>query len=356
MVYDRINKWGGAERVLLALHKIFPKAPLYTSVFHPKKAKWAKVFKIKTSFLQKIPFASSHHEFFSPLMFFAFKKFDFKRYDLVISVTSEFAKGIKVSGKTKHICICLTPTRYLWSGYEEYFSNKLVRVITKPLVSILRLLDKKSALEPHSYIAISEEVQKRIKEYYGRESEVVYPPLMISSSKYENKRVKWDCPYFLVVSRLSRFTAYKRVDLAIKAATQLNLTLIIIGEGNQKYFRKFAGTTVKFINNVDDKKLIEHFKNAKALIFPGYEDFGLVMVEAQSLGIPVIAYAKGGALEILKKNTGEFFTKQTVSSLVRALEKFKRKRYNSKIIKENAKRFSFSYFEKALKSHILKFV
>ncbi|HTK03903.1 MAG TPA: hypothetical protein VL401_04040 [Alphaproteobacteria bacterium] len=180
IVYDRVNKWGGAERVLLALHEMFPTAPLYTSVVDKKNAKWAKVFpKIYTSFLQHIPFAKSNHELFGWLMPLAFSSFDFSDYDLVISVTSEFAKNINTNSKTLHVCYCLTPTRYLWSHYEEYFENKILKFFTKPIINILRIIDKKSAQKPNVMIAISTEVKKRIKKYYGRDSEIIFPPCKI---------------------------------------------------------------------------------------------------------------------------------------------------------------------------------
>ncbi len=355
-MYDRVNKWGGAERVLLALHTIFPYAPLFTSVYHPKKARWATVFRIKTSFLQHIPFAKSYHQLFASLMPYAFRSFNFTKYDIVISVTSESAKNIRVGGKTLHICLCLTPTRYLWSGYDEYFSNKIFRFFTFPIVGLLRWGDQRAAKKPHAFIAISKEVQRRIKKYYGRESEVIYPPLtlQVKSEKLVKSKKK---EYFLVVSRLSRFTPYKKIDIAVAAATRLQLPLIVVGEGNQAHFKKFAGPTVQFVGKVTDEELVSYYENAKALIFPGKEDFGLVMVEAQAAGIPVIAYKAGGAAEIVKEGkTGEFFTRQTVNSLVNVLKKFNARRYNSKSCKENAKRFSFSYFEKALKQYILKVI
>src|SRR3989338_4440016 len=182
LVYDRVNKWGGAERVLLALHKIFPDAPLYTSVYDNDKAPWAKVFKIKTSFLQNFPFASQNHEFYAPLMPLVFESFSFDEYDLVISVTSEAAKGILTKPQTKHICYCLTPTRYLWSGYEDYFKNPILRFISKQVVFYLRFWDKIASQRPDVLIAISKEVQKRIKKYYDRDSSIIYPPLMLNAS------------------------------------------------------------------------------------------------------------------------------------------------------------------------------
>src|ERR1700689_2440230 len=165
LVYDRINKWGGAERVLLALHKLFPKAPIFTSVYSPKKAPWADDMDIHPSFLQKYPHAISHHELYPFLMPIAFERFSFTEYDLVISLTSEAAKGIITKPGTRHICYCLTPTRYLWSGYKEYFKDPTLNILAAPVVSYLKKWDKVAAKRPDKFIAVSKEVQGRIKEY-----------------------------------------------------------------------------------------------------------------------------------------------------------------------------------------------
>ena len=363
-MYDRVNKFGGAERVLLALHKIFPSAPLYTSVYHPKKARWARVFTIYPSFLQHVPFAKSYHQVFAPLMPLAFNSFSFTTYDIVISVTSESAKGIRVTGETIHICLCLSPTRYLWSGYKEYFVSPFSRFLSAPLVGLLRFWDKKIAQRPHGFIAISQEVQTRIKKYYKRESDVIYPPAMLKSKiqrlggKRKVKDQKLETTgYFLVVSRLSRLTPYKKVEIAIKAATKLGIPLVIIGQGNSNFLKKYAGPLVKFVQDVSDAELIDYYKNAQALIFPGREDFGLVMVEALSYGTPVIAYKSGGAVEIIEEGkTGAFFKKQTVSSLSLVLKRFNKSTYNSDTCKQSAKRFSFPSFEKRIKQYILKVI
>src|SRR5579872_110897 len=177
LVYDRVNKWGGAERILLALNKLFPDAPLYTSVYNPKTAIWANTFVVKPSFLQRFPFALSAHERYPLFMPLAFESFDFRGYDLVISVTSEAAKGIITGTKTKHICYCLTPTRYLWSGYNDYFKNRLFKFLTRPLVSYLRIWDVIAAKRPDGFFAISEEVRARVKKYYGQDATVIHPPV-----------------------------------------------------------------------------------------------------------------------------------------------------------------------------------
>lgn len=365
LVYDRVNKWGGAERVLLALHKIFPGANLFTSVYNPEKAKWASVFKVKPSFLQKFPYASSSHEFFAAFMPIAFESFDFDGYDLVISVTSEAAKGVITKPKTMHVCYCLTPTRYLWSGYREYFKNPLLRFFSKPAVSYLREWDRIASQRPDYYIAISSDVQKRIRKYYNRNSEVIYPPLQLSMSlpsragnlqflnNVSNAKQGLQNDYFLVVSRL---VYYKRVDIAIKACNKLNVPLKIIGKGkDEKYLKSIAGKNVQFLKDLTDDELSFYYKNCKALIFPGLEDFGLVMVEAQSFGRPVIAFGGGGALEIVKEGkTGEFFNEQTPESLAKVLKSFNVKRYNTNQCLENAKRFAFDIFEQEFRSFLEK--
>lgn len=352
LVYDRVNKWGGAERVLLALHKIFPDAPLFTSVYAQETAQWAKVFDIKTSFLQNYSFAQRHHELLAPIMPIVFEGFSFEGFDLVISVTSEAAKGIITRHPTKHICICLTPTRYLWSGYNEYFTDPLVKIVSLPVLLYLRQWDAIASSRPDAYIAISKEVQKRIKTYYKKDAEVIYLPLMVEGLLKE--RIKKG-EYFLVVSRLSRFTGYKRVDIAIEAANKLKLPLLIVGDGDRRLFAQKAGKTVKFLGHVSEKELAKIYASCKALLFPGKEDFGLVMVEAQASGKPVIAFRAGGALEIVREGkTGEFFNKQTPASLINVLKTFNERQYNTKTCRENAKRFSFFAFENALKSFIEK--
>lgn len=345
LVYDRINKWGGAERVLLALHKLFPSAPIYTSVYSKEKAPWAEVFDVKTSFLQKLKFAQGAHEFLAPLMPIAFESFTFDEYDIVISVTSEAAKGIITKPNTLHICLCLTPTRYLWSGYEEYFKSQLVKIISYPAIWFLRRWDVVAAQRNDYFIAISKEVQSRIKKYYKRDSNVIYPPLMLNSSLLARGPARKG-NFFLVVSRLSRFVPYKRIDIAIEAANKLKIPLKIVGEGGE-FYKRHAGETVEFLGKLTDEELSYYYKNCAALIFPGKEDFGLVMVEAQASGAPVIAYRSGGAVEIVQEGiTGEFFDEQTVDSLVKRLEKFDPKRYNELLCMKNAQRFSFEVFKK----------
>lgn len=340
LVYDRVNKMGGAERILQSLHELYPDAPLYTLVYNKKNAKWADNFDIKTTFVQKIPFASTNHELFAWLAPMAFETFDFSEFDVVISVTSEAAKGVITKPETLHICYCLTPTRYLWSGYDSYFKKRFFRNITSQIVQYLRKWDLIAASRPDYFIAISQAVQKRIADYYKKESTVLYPsipefPKNIIDPAQQN--------YFLVVSR---FVEYKRVDLAIKACNQLKLPLIVIGKGREEgKLKQIAGPTISFISDISDAELAGYYTNAKALVFPGVEDFGLVMAEALSLGTPVIAFNADGATEIVENGkTGILFNSQTVEAVKEALQKFDGKGYNRNYCREQAQKFTKKHF------------
>lgn len=350
IVYDRVNKWGGAERVLLQLHAMFPDAPLYTSLYSTKKAKWAKVFDVKTSFLQRIKFLRDKHEVLGVFMPVAFESFNFSAYDLVISVTSEAAKGIITSGKTKHVCICLTPTRYLWSDYDRYFKSWIFKKISYPAVFYLRIWERIAIKRPDGVVAISVSIQRKIMKYYGVDSTVIYPP---SSSILDEKNIKRpeDKDYFLVVSRL---VPYKNIDLVVRAATELNLKLIVIGRGVQKnYLESISGRSIKYIDFVSDEVLRGYLKNAKALVYPSIEDFGIGMVEAQIHGTPVIAPDKGSAKEIvIDGKTGKLFSGPSVEALISVLKKFKKDKYNEKDCYDNGMRFSNDIFRKKLSEYI----
>ncbi|HSX40249.1 MAG TPA: glycosyltransferase [Candidatus Saccharimonadales bacterium] len=359
LVYDRVNKWGGAERVLLALSELFPGAPLYTSLYHPQKAKWASKLRVKTTFLQKFPFIKSAHQYLGTLMPIAFENLNFDEFDVVISVTSEAAKGIITKPQTLHICYCLTPTRYLWSGYEEYFANPILRFLAKPFTSYLQTWDKLAAHRPDKYIAISKEVKRRIKKYYGRGSTVIYPPITLMANSLwqmeKNEKTIHNKPsaigYLLIVSRL---VPYKRIDLAIKACNRLNLPLKIIGTGSQEqYLKSIAGPSVEFLGYLTDEELLEYYKGSYGLIFPGKEDFGLTVLEVQSLGKPVLAYKSDGALEtIVSGKTGMFFYPQTVSALEKSMKRFMKKKFDPKLCREQAARFSKEQFKQQFMAYI----
>lgn len=350
IVYDRVNKWGGAERVLLTLHKIFPEAVLYTSVYSPRTASWAKVFhETKTSFLQKIKFLRNKHEALALAMPLVFEAFDFSEYDLVISVTSEAAKGIITKPNTKHICYCLTPTRYLWSGYSDYFSTSFNKTVSKPFIRYLRNWDLIASNRPDKYLAISCEVQKRIKKYYHLDSVVIHPPLK-GNRKIKKVNLPFD-NYYLVVSRL---VSYKKVNIAVDSFNKSWRNLIIVGVGHeQKKLQKLAKHNIYFYGFAAERELNYLYKNAKALIMPQHEDFGLVGIEAQSMGIPVIAFKKGGSLDTIENTkTGIFFEKQTSNSLNQAIDRFEKMQFDSNYIAKSVKKFSFENFKEKLLSEI----
>lgn len=349
LVYDRINKWGGAERVLLALHELFPDAPLYTAVYDEESAPWAHVFDIRTSFLQNIPFAKRNHEWYPWLTPLAFESFNFDAYDVVLSITSADAKGIITKPHTTHICYCLTPTRYLWSHYKTYFPGPVKRALTKPIISYLRKWDQVASSRPDQYIAISETVKNRIKKYYQRDASVIYPPAGVSRKNNLHTEYKIrDTGYFLVVSRLVR---YKMIDIAIKACNELRIPLVIVGTGSDEArLKSMSGPTIQFIHNLTDEELTWYYQHSEALILPQEEDFGLVSVEAQSWGTPVIAYKKGGGIEsVLPGKTGKFFYPQTSVALKHVLQSFKKSDYLVRDCKQQADRFTPDVFKKHMK-------
>lgn len=354
IVYDRVNKWGGAERVLLTLHEMFPDAPLFTAVYDSQNAGWASVFpQVIPSFLQKIPILKHKHELLGMLTPIAFENINFDSFDLVISVTSEAAKGIITKPEVKHICYCLTPTRYLWSGYKEYLNNPptvlswipFYKFWAVPILNYVRKWDKIASNRPDIFVAISSEVKQRIIKYYNRNSEIIFPPVNVeifsSEQKPETKKTK----YYLFVSRL---IPYKKADLVVRVFNKLNKKLIVVGTGSEENkVKKTAGKNIEFINFVTDSELAKLYKNAEALIFPAEEDFGIVMVESLASGTPVIAYKKGGSLDIVKDlKTGVFFEEQSEKSLISAVKQFEKMTFNKKDLANNARKFSKERFKK----------
>lgn len=349
LVYDRVNKFGGAERVLLALHELWPDAPLYTSVYDDQ-VPWAKVFPyIKTSFLQNFPLARRNHELYPYLMPLAFESFDFDEFDLVISVTSEAAKGIITKPHTLHICYCLTPTRYLWNGYFHY-KNSLNLGIFTPIVRFfytfistkLRLWDQIASRRPDYFITISQNVSERVKKYYRRNSKIIYPP--VDTDLFKPSKGQTDGVYYLIVSRL---VSYKNINIAIDAFNKLGLPLVIIGSGKEKnHLKHIAHKNIRFIDgDLTDHQLMEYYQKCKAVIFTADEDLGLVPLEAQACGKPVLAYKRGGALETVKDGiTGEYFNYQTSESLAESILKISKKSYNTSVCRKNALNFNKAAF------------
>lgn len=339
IVYDWIDKWGGAERVLLTLHDLFPQAAFYTSYVDLKTAPWAKDLGLKTSFINSLPpFIKKSRIFSLPFYAYAFESFDFSNYDIVISVTSSFAKGIITKPPTKHICYLLTPTRFLWTYPDEYQQDKFSRVATACFIKKLREWDFVTAQRPDFYAAISQGVADRCLKFYRKEARVIYPPFDIDHWEQSEKKPDFSpsnvqClegkKYFLVVSRLEK---YKRIDLAIDAFNNLGENLVVVGRGTEeKRIKRKARNNIIFINAVNDQELAELYKKAEALIMPQEEDFGYVSLEAQFYGCPVVAYGKGGAVEtLINGKTGIYFYEQQSQSLRNAVERLRSMSYNIK--------------------------
>ncbi|GBU28543.1 glycosyltransferase [Treponema sp. R8-4-B8] len=319
--YWLVNMRGG-EKVIESLLEIFPYADIFTHVYNPNAvSSLIKSKRIITSYINRLPFAKKLYQLYMPLMPNALNDFDLQSYDLVISSESGPAKGVIPNPNAYHICYCHSPMRYLWDMYHEYFKGTsfLVRFFMKRIVPKLRLWDAISANQVDFFIANSNYVAKRVRHCYNREAAVVYPPVDIEKY-FSVKRQPED--YYLFFGQL---TGYKRADLAIEACVTSGRRLIAAGAGkiNRKW-RKYEKTgLVTFKGRVSDEEALKLYSSALALIFPGIEDFGIIPVEANAAGCPVIAYRAGGALDTVKDGvTGIFFDEQTPQSLIKAMDHF----------------------------------
>ena len=352
LVHDYLNQYGGAERVLEAFCEIWPEAPIFTLVYDKKRT--GEAFdsrKIKTSFLQKVPLAKTHHRPFLMLMPLAIEQFDLLKYDLVISDSASFAKGVITRPDALHICYCHTPTRYVWDDSQKYIDEfnypSLIKKIIPSFLSYLRLWDEAASSRPDVYLANSNFVASRIKKYYGQKAQVVCPPVKVNNYNLNGKAED----YFLMSAR---FLPYKKVDLAIAAFNELGWPLKIIGDGpDKKRLKKMAGRNIEFLGLVAEKKLPYYFMRCRAFIFPQEEDFGISAVEAMAAGKPVIAYRAGGALEIVEEGkTGLFFDEQTKGSLICALKNFRRENFSARYIRQRAEQFDKNIFKDKIKEFV----
>ncbi len=352
-VYDRVNKWGGAERVLLALHALWSDAPLFTAVYDKKRASWADVFRVYPSFLQRIPGASYIHESLPILTPMAFEQFTFDEYDVVISVTSAEAKNIITKPGTIHICYCLTPTRYLWSGFTQYLNQPGLGVLSgiaaymlKIWAPTLREWDMIAASRPDYYVAISDRVKARIKKYYHRDvTAVIYPPVDIKKFHISSSPVHSDSGYFLTVSRL---VGYKRLDILIEAFNVLGLPLVILGNGRQmRELARKAHTNIRFVDrHLTDSELVRYYEGCRAFVYPADEDFGLAAAEAQAAGKPVIAYSHSGVSEFVKDGvSGVLFDEQTSGALIQAVRTFMAHTYKPSDCRKQVLSMSREHFQ-----------
>jgi len=355
----------GGERVLTSLAEMFPQADIFTLVLDRSSLPASlRSRKITTSFLQRIPGATKHYQKFLPLFPLALEQFRLSSYDLVISLESGPAKGVLTAQDSCHVCYCFSPMRYLWDMYHAYRDQdglgKLSRAFFSLSAHYVRLWDLASASRVDYFLADSEHVADRIRKYYRREAPVIYPPVDISTG-YISDRIE---DYYLVVSQL---VPYKRVDLAVAACSKLGRRLRVIGDGGlAANLRRTAGPTVEFLGFQPDQALRDHYAHCRALLFPGEEDFGIVPVEAQSFGRPVIAYGRGGALETVagffvdeetaspETSTGVFFARQSVDSLIEAMLRFEavEGRFSPNLIRAHTERFDSSRFRREMESYL----
>jgi len=353
LVHDYLNQMGGAERVVLALHELFPEAPIYTSIYDPRRVDAAfQSIDIRTSFMQKLPLVKKHHQPFLPFYPFAMERLDLRGYDLVLSSSSAFGKGVITRPETIHICYCHTPMRWCWN-YDEYVQRERLGAIARSVLPFfitgLRVWDQTSSMRVDHFIANSPVVADRIQKYYRRDAVVIPPP--VEANRFIFDPTTQTEGYFLIVSRLM---PYKRIDLAIEACNRLQLSLVIIGSGrDEDRLKSIAGPTIRFMGHLSDQEVLHYYAHCRAFILPGEEDFGITPLEAQASGRPVIAYAAGGALaSVIDSVTGTFFQKQTVESLVEVLESFDERRYDPQIIRNHALEFDKPRFHRRILQYI----
>ena len=346
----------GGESVVEALGEMFPQADIFTHVCRPEQiSERIKRHRIRTTFIARLPFASKLYKKYLPLMPLALEQLDLRDYDLVISSESGPAKGVIVRPDAVHICYCHTPMRYAWNMYHDYLKSApaMIRVVMPWLMHRLRLWDALSAARVDFFIANSQNVAQRIRRYYGRSSVVVYPPVSVEDFAAASESEPMSESFYLCVGEL---VAYKRIDLAIAAFNEMKKTLIIIGDGEEYHaLKKQAGPTIQFLGRQDFSVLRNYFANCRAFVYPGEEDFGIVMVEAIASGRPVIAYGRGGALEIVvSRKTGIFFEEQTAQSLVNAVREFEsvEQAFQRSVLTEHARQYSRKNFESHMRAAI----
>ncbi|MGI5841436.1 MAG: glycosyltransferase [Patescibacteria group bacterium] len=348
--YDWLNQWGGAEKVLLDILKAFPDAVLFTLVHDPSKTKWLPPNqKVITSFLNRLPHAKNNPIYYTPFYDLATEQFDFNNFDIIISTTSTIGHTLLTPPHSLFVCYFHNINRYLYQTPRKY------RILT-PLLNLYKSLDQIYKYRPDYLFCNSQTVKKRISRHFNRDAQIIHPGINVNlftpSKKLHNSQ-----KYFLIVSRL---VPHKKVDICIKACAQLGLNLKIVGTGRQYFqleelIKNLNADNIKLLGSVSQKKLIHLYQNCQAIICPQLEDFGIVPLEAQACGKPVIAYNKGGVTEtVIAGKTGLFFDHQTVVSLANILKMFDSWNFSPQECHRNAKRFSDNNFVLHFKKSVLK--
>ncbi len=351
IVYDRLNSAGGAEKVLVQLQALYPEAVFFTSVYAPEKTPWLKAgTEVRTSYLQRIPGAKNHHRLFGWLMPFLFESFDFTGFDIVISVTSEAAKGVLTQPHQLHVCYLLTPTRYLWSHQELYEQQVpgFLRSVMRRLVRYLQNWDRVAAYRPDRMIPISKQVWERAKQYYRRPlEEPLYPPAdVVQTSVQPEKTRESDFPKSFFFT-WGRHVAYKQFDTVIAAAVSAQEPLVIAGEGPQTAFLKKLAKQldphqqyIYFLGALSDSEITWCLESAHAAVFPQEEDYGIVIAESLLVGCPVIAHKKSGATEKMTSGDGVLIPEGSVSMVLAAMQKIRAKTWDRLDIRHRARQYA----------------
>jgi glycosyltransferase involved in cell wall biosynthesis len=346
LVHDWLNQIGGAEDVLENLVRMFPAAPIYTAMYWRDGMPRAyRDWDIRTTWMDHLPGIYRHHQPYLPLYPMAFSRLDLSDYDVVLSNKSGFCHGVR-TGDAVHICYCLAPTRYVWD-FEAYAVREALpgalKAALRPLIAALRRWDYRAAQRVDHFVAISREIQDRIRRFYRRESSLIHPP--VDTHRFQPSRECDD--YYLVVSRL---VPYKRIDLAVQAFNRLERPLMIAGDGrDREALEALAGPTVTFLGYVPNEELPALFARCRAYVLPGREDFSIAPVQAQAAGRPVIAYGAGGALDtVIAGQTGAFFHQQTPEALMEAVRAFDPQTIDPDACCANARRFAVTVFEDKL--------
>ncbi|MGK5093475.1 glycosyltransferase [Deltaproteobacteria bacterium TL4] len=356
LIHDWLNGMRGGEKCLEVFCELFPQAEIYTLIYEPGKlSPTIEAMPIHTSFIQKMPLGVKRYRHFLPLFPKAIEQFDLEGYDLILSSSHCAAKGVIPYEDTYHISYIHAPMRYMWNLFDTYFNPETtqpaVLAVAKMARPYLQRWDKESTKRVDALLCNSKNIKRQIQEIYQREAQVIYPPVNLDCFKpaYEHKE-----NYYLMVGA---FAPNKRVDLAIEAFNKLRLPLKIVGSGqNEAYCRSIAGATISFLGSVEDRQIQRLYQQARAFVFPGEDDFGITPLEAQASGTPVIAFAKGGALETVTAETGLFFHEQSVEALCEAVESMEQRwaEYSPQQCVQQATRFNRDRFKKQV-AHAVEF-
>lgn len=348
LVHDYLNQYGGAERVLEALHELYPDAPIYTSIYDPSRLPPTyRTWDIRTTWMQRLPRVHQQHQIYLPFYPLAFARLRLERCDLVVSSSSAFAKGVRVPAGALHVCYCHSPMRFAWD-FPRYAAREELHPVVKrllpPLMAWLRRWDRTTAQRIDAIAVNSRTVAERVRRYWGRDARVIHPPVDIERAQPAPPHEVGD--YYLIVSRL---VPYKRLDIAVEACNRLQLPLWIVGDGRDRpALERIAGPTIRFLGTVTDEQKFFLYARCRAAIFPAEDDFGIAQVEVQAAGRPAIALARGGALEtVVDGVTGILFPEQSVESLIEALHRFERLYFDPITIRTHAEQFRPERFRTA---------